>query len=204
MTHAYFFGYGSLVDKRTHDYTPVQHATATGWRRAWCATPDRDLCFLTAIRDEGSEIHGLVAPVPGQDWAALDQRERAYDRHEAGCDVAQAGGAAPSSVAIYAVAPSRRSQPTPDNPILLSYLDVVIHGYVHEFGEDGAAHFFATTSGWNAPVLEIGPIRSMRGRNACRITPAISLIAHWPKWPAVLSMLSFGPKPAPEPFAAIA
>ncbi|PYG31047.1 gamma-glutamylcyclotransferase family protein [Pelagimonas varians] len=151
MTHTYFFGYGSLVDQRTHEFTPAQPAKASGWRRAWCATPDRDLCFLTAVRDKSSEIMGLVAPVPGQNWASLDAREQAYERHEAGHEVDHPNGAA--SVAIYSVAPSRRSRPTADNPILLSYLDVVIHGYLQEFGEDGAAQFFATTSGWEAPIL---------------------------------------------------
>lgn len=151
MTHAYFFGYGSLVDRRTHNYAPATPAKATGWRRTWCATPDRDLCFLTAIRDENCEIMGLVAPVPEQNWTTLDAREQAYDRHEAGHEVEHANGTA--SVAIYSVTPSRRSQPAACNPILLSYLDVVIHGYVQEFGETGAAHFFATTTGWEAPIF---------------------------------------------------
>ena len=39
------------------------------------------------------------------------------------------------------------------HPILLSYLDVVIQGYLRHFGPDGVARFVATTEGWNAPVL---------------------------------------------------
>ncbi|MBO9463723.1 gamma-glutamylcyclotransferase [Tropicibacter sp. R15_0] len=149
MTHAYFFGYGSLVDERTHDFSPVEPALARGWHRAWVATPDRDLCFLTAIRDESSEILGLVAPVPGQDWQALDHRERAYDRHEAAHEIDHHG----TSIAIYSVAPARRASPGNANVILLSYLDVVIQGYVSVFGQAGADHFFATTDGWHAPIL---------------------------------------------------
>jgi hypothetical protein len=34
-----------------------------------------------------------------------------------------------------------------------SYLDVVVQGYLNEFGEAGAALFFATTHGWDAPIL---------------------------------------------------
>ncbi len=151
MTHAYFFGYGSLVDQRTHEYTPTQPSKAKGWTRTWCVTPDRDLCFLTAIRDPNSAILGLVAPVPGQDWGVLDEREHAYERHEARDDIDQPRSEHP--VAIYSVADHRRSKPTDKNPILLSYLDVVIHGYLQEFGVDGAAHFFATTQGWEAPIL---------------------------------------------------
>ncbi len=40
------------------------------------------------------------------------------------------------------------------NHILLSYLDVVVQGYLREFGEDGARRFFETTDGWNVPVLD--------------------------------------------------
>ncbi len=151
MTHAYFFGYGSLVDQRTHDYTPTHPAKAKGWARTWCATPDRDLCFLSAIRDTNCTILGLVAPVPGANWDLLDEREQAYERHETRDDIDHPD--AGSSVAIYSVADHRRSKPTDKNPILLSYLDVVIHGYLQEFGQDGAAHFFATTQGWEAPIL---------------------------------------------------
>lgn len=34
MNNRYFFGYGSLVNRRTHDYAPLQKARVTGWRRA--------------------------------------------------------------------------------------------------------------------------------------------------------------------------
>ncbi len=170
MTHAYFFGYGSLVDQRTHEYTPTRSAEATGWARTWCATPDRDLCFLTAIRDSSSSILGLVAPVPDQDWSVLDDRESAYERHEAREDIDHPA----ASVAIYSVADHRRARPSDKNPILLSYLDVVIHGYLKEFGEEGAAHFFATTHGWHAPILNdrSNPIypRSQRLGDATRQT----------------------------------
>jgi len=37
---------------------------------------------------------------------------------------------------------------------LLSYLDVVVQGFVHEFGTAGAKAFFETTDGWDTPVLD--------------------------------------------------
>jgi len=39
-----------------------------------------------------------------------------------------------------------------DHPILLSYVDAVLQGYLREFGEAGAERFCATTEGWNTPV----------------------------------------------------
>ena len=83
MHSNFFFGYGSLVNCDTHGFTPVRRARARGWRRAWRATTERRLAFLTAVPDVTAQIDGLTAPVPDGDWAALDQREYAYDRHNA-------------------------------------------------------------------------------------------------------------------------
>jgi len=35
----------------------------------------------------------------------------------------------------------------------MSYLDVVIQGYLRAFGQDGALRFFETTDGWGSPIL---------------------------------------------------
>ena len=37
---------------------------------------------------------------------------------------------------------------------MLSYLDVVIQGFIHMHGERGAEEFFATTDGWDTPVKD--------------------------------------------------
>ncbi len=151
MKDAYFFGYGSLVNRLTHGYAPAHRAVATGWRRAWRATPERRVAYLTAVPDPGARIDGLIAPVPPEGWAALDHREAAYDRLHAAHQVAHEADAA--DIAIYAIAAERHFPPTPENPVLLSYLDVVLQGYLIEYGRDGAERFLATTTGWDAPIL---------------------------------------------------
>lgn len=160
MQDAFFFGYGSLVNCDTHGFAPVRRARVRGWKRAWRATAERQIAYLTAIAaPDGVAIDGLTAPVPQGDWAALDAREQAYDRHDASqlithLDTADGqGDPAPGRTAIYAIAPDRMGPPTADHPILLSYLDVVIQGYLRHFGPDGVARFVATTEGWDAPVL---------------------------------------------------
>lgn len=152
MEHLYFFGYGSLVNRATHAHTPAHKATLSGWRRSWRAVPERKLCYLTAVRDPDASIDGLVAAVPDQDWAALDLREAAYDRHDASHAIAHDSAA--SQIVVYAIDPDRHSDPGPENPILLSYLDVVVAGYLAEFGPSGPAHFFESTTGWQAPILD--------------------------------------------------
>lgn len=152
MRDPFFFGYGSLVNRRTHDFAEAYPARIEGWRRAWCHTGLRDVAFLTAVPEPGAAMEGLVAAVPGADWAALDRREWAYGRHAVGHLVAHAAGRA-LHVEVYAVPPEHAAPPSVRHPILLSYIDTVVQGYLHSYGEAGAERFFATTEGWDAPVL---------------------------------------------------
>ena len=62
--------------------------------------------------------------------------------------------AAPCARRRYMRLPRKNAQPAnPDAPIKLSYLDVVVEGFAQEFGLDGVARFFDTTTGWG-PVLD--------------------------------------------------
>lgn len=148
----YFFGYGSLVNRDTHGFGDISLAEVTGWRRAWRHTGIRDVAFLTAEPDPDASIAGLIASVPDQDWAALDLRETGYQRH---CVKHQIKGGADHAheVAIYAIPPDDRAAPTEQSPILQSYVDVVLQGYLREFGEAGAQAFLDTTHGWDVPML---------------------------------------------------
>lgn len=152
MTVPYFFGYGSLVNRATHDFPDPQPATLTGWRRAWRHTDLRPVAFLTAVPAPGAQIDGMIAHVPHDDWAALDQREWAYDRVPATKAVAH-GVKHPVEIAVYAVPEDRHTEPTDRYPILLSYIDVVVQGYLHEYGAGGAERFFETTDGWEATIV---------------------------------------------------
>jgi hypothetical protein len=149
---AFFFGYGSLVNRKTHDYGNAERAGARGWRRVWRHTALRPVAFLTAVPDPDCQIEGLIAPVPNGDWRALDHRERAYDRL-ALTDLAHPRPFA-SDVAIYSIPAGKHGAPSMAHPVLLSYLDVVVQGYLHEFDEAGVANFFDTTEGWDAPILD--------------------------------------------------
>jgi hypothetical protein len=144
-----FFGYGSLVNRLTHDNAVLGRATVRGWRRLWCCGPGRANAFLTVIPDPATAIEGLVAQVPDGDWQALDAREHAYARTR----TPTRGLPRLATAAIYAIPPASRAPERADTPILLSYLDVVVQGYLREFGAPGAERFAATTDGWHLPVL---------------------------------------------------
>jgi hypothetical protein len=153
MSDPFFFGYGSLVNRATHDYGEAYAARVSGWRRVWRHTHLREVAYLTAEPAPGVEIEGLIAAVPGADWAALDAREHGYDRQPIAGGLAH-GATRPVQAHIYAVPAARCASSGLCHPILMSYLDVVVQGYLREFGEAGAERFFATTTGWEAPVRD--------------------------------------------------
>lgn len=153
MSDKYFFGYGSLVNRGTHSFADAHPAHLNGWRRMWRKTAMRQAAYLTVVPDDTAQIDGLIAKVPGGDWAALDERERAYQRKSATHQITQPLPGTPDIV-IYAIEPSRHFSPDTQSPVLLSYIDVVVQGYLREFGEDGVVRFFDTTAGWDVPVLD--------------------------------------------------
>lgn len=167
MSTPRFFGYGSLVNLATHAYPGARPARLGGWRRVWRHTSLRPVAFLSVERAEG-EIEGVVAEVPGGDWTALDLRERAYARRDVTRQVGHDGPAGPT--AVYEVHEGHLDPPDTAHPILLSYVDVVIQGYLRVFGEAGARRFAETTDGWHAPVLD-DRARPLYPRHQ-RLTPA--------------------------------
>ena len=147
----HFFGYGSLVNRATHSYPAAHPALLQGWRRVWVHTTVRPVAYLSVRCDATCDIDGLLAEVPGGDWAALDDREHAYIRHPVRAQLTGLGAVAAQ---VYAVPPDHAQDPQTAHPILLSYLDTVVQGFVREFGQSGAERFFATTDGWQAPMLD--------------------------------------------------
>lgn len=152
MGDPFFFGFGSLVNRGTHAYPDGHRATLRGWRREWRYCAAFDHTFLSVVRDATAQIDGLVARVPGADWAALDAREQGYVRHP--IPPADLRHEAPFDLAaqVYAVPMQASGPATRARPIWLSYLDVVVAGFHAEYGTAGVARFFATTTGWAACV----------------------------------------------------
>jgi len=149
-----FFGYGSLVNAATHSYPDLFPAQITGWRRRWShrvAREDFGVSSLTVIPSPGSTIAGAIATVPGGDWAALDVREQGYGR-----GILAADQITPSSenISMYKSLPENDHLGTEHFPILQSYLDCVLQGFLHLHGPDGPAAFIASTDGWSTPILQ--------------------------------------------------
>ncbi|WP_299192602.1 gamma-glutamylcyclotransferase family protein [uncultured Litoreibacter sp.] len=152
MSDPHFFGYGSLVNAATHSYPDPLPATVIGWRRMWRHTKMREVAYLTVAPDPACTIQGLIAQVPDNDWAALDEREYAYFRTPVLPQTIALDTPRRMEVQIYQTRTDQDAAPSVRHPILLSYLDVVVQGYLRVFGEAGVQQFFQTTSGWDAPI----------------------------------------------------
>ncbi len=150
MTNPFFFGYGSLVNRATHSYGTAHPARISGWRRVWRHVTTREVAFLTAYTAEGHDIDGLIAEVPDGDWQMLDEREFSYIRDQATGVTHPLTGT--HDIQIYHAPPELHLPALEKRPILLSYLDAVVQGYLSEFGETGVRGFFDTTDGWDAPI----------------------------------------------------
>ncbi len=150
MIHPRFFGYGSLVNTRTHSYPDPRPARLDGWRREWRSTDHHPYAFLSARPCPGTVLDGLTADVPNHDWAALDAREAGYERQDVTGRIT-GGHPEATQIAVYQVTTPAGPEV---RPILLSYLDVVVQGYLRTFGEAGLAAFFETTDGWRTGLLD--------------------------------------------------
>jgi hypothetical protein len=154
------FGYGSLVNAGTlTPGTRTVRVRVTGWRRAWRhsgPTAYGRRCTLTVYSDPDSAIEGVVIAQPMDTLRALDKREGQYTRHalDAGAldwlDPRPDGWPAPF---LYVGNAEHRRPGDAGHPIMLSYLDVVIAGFLKTFGASGADRFLRTTDDWHVPVL---------------------------------------------------
>lgn len=154
------FGYGSLVNTDTlAPGTRAVRVRVTGWRRAWRhsgLTAFGRRCTLTVYSDPESAIDGVVIAQPVDTLAALDQREGQYTRHAVDAGALEWLDARPDGWPdpfVYVGNTEHRRPGDADHPIMLSYLDVVIAGFLRTFGASGADHFLKTTDDWHVPVL---------------------------------------------------
>ncbi len=164
MTTITYFGYGSLVNTRTLGPDAVAvPGTLRGWRREWRAWWPHDsanrlscVCTLTVFRDPQTAIRGVMVSEPAERLAALDQRERRYQRI-GGIGSAFTCEAPGSHVAddafLYEADAGIRRWGDENHPILQSYVDCVMAGFHDFWGEEGVRHFIDTTDGWHAPML---------------------------------------------------
>ena len=158
-----YFGYGSLVNRETR---PADEAAAparlNGWHRVWGhrsgANTDRPpSCSLSVEPSAGTGrargIDGVVVTLPIEALPVLDAREWGYERLTLSArDFDLPEGLGTDVVHVYRSLPEHRLPATPSQPILQSYVDCVLAGFLRLYGEGGLDDFLHTTHGWEGTI----------------------------------------------------
>lgn len=157
-----YFGYGSLVNRDTlrTSYVDAQPVRLRGWRRCWRPRMDGDrigwhlpTSLLSARQVPGSVIDGLLVFDRLSNLPSVDEREFTYDRiavpHE---QLEVINGQKPECTVYVYEAQSNEASHDPEHPILQSYLDAVLQGFLREFGRQGVQDFLASTDGFDRTV----------------------------------------------------
>lgn len=172
--HVAYFGYGSLVNELTwaRPYQ-MQPAEVNNWTREWkhCVdTPFGKVCALTASRSQGRKLQGVLIRCTAAELHEVDLREIGYQRDRLESSDIEIETAADDKF-IYRSKSNCYRDGDENYPLWLSYIEVVLFGYLRVFGEEGVDQFIATTSGWDTPVLDdrLNPIYPRAGQ----LTPNI-------------------------------
>lgn len=156
-----YFGYGSLVncDTRVAGSVAVR-GRLSGWVREWRIagpTPRGGVCSLTVRPEAGTDIRGLMVREHRDGLVTLDKREWRYDRIDLGEGAFRPDvEAVPQDAAgfVYRAKDAHYRWGDEDHPILLSYVDCVLAGFLKHWGEEGVRHFVETTHGWHVPLFD--------------------------------------------------
>ena len=170
-----YFGYGSLVNRETRPPEELAApARLRGWQRVWghrvaprenrppaCSlsiepnVPSGVLREPDASAGEPGElgIDGVLVRLPLEALPVLDRRESGYDRltlPAVSFDLPEGLGI--EEVHVYRSKAENRTAPSAAQPILQSYVDCVMAGYLRVFGEGGLDAFLLSTRGWEGAI----------------------------------------------------
>lgn len=162
-----YFGFGSLVNRKTlsPDIVDAIPVALKGWRRHWQARSDepmqttavKSIALLSIHRDEKCEIDGLLIIDRLKNLPALDKREIQYQKQNLFHDDLSGSTADLTKythLPVHTYVSTAGHGQNQNITLLRSYLDVVMQGFMREYGEAGVRHFVETTSGFNLQIHE--------------------------------------------------
>lgn len=162
-----YFGYGSLVNRDTRPiYEDATNARLYGWQRAWShrVVDGQRAVGCTSLTIEPIEsadkaavagIDGVLVRIRPEDLPALDRREAGYERIRVNpSSLELPDGHDIEEVVTYRSLSENRHMANEEFPILQSYIDCVMAGYLTRFGESGLNHWLHSTRGWEHSILD--------------------------------------------------
>lgn len=153
-----YFGYGSLVNRRTlrTKFLGIRRASVSGWRRFWMPRPLPDLALLSVRPQDGVLTQGVVVYDLADHLPAVDEREAGYIRRVVVPEHVSIERAPRRDVPLF-IYEARRGDPDASQTgavILQSYLDAVLQGFLLLYGREGLEQFVRETEGFETRVLQ--------------------------------------------------
>ena len=156
-----YFGFGSLVNRETlrTSYVDTIPARLHGWQRHWQgrqAVGDQSVVLLSIHGHAKTHIDGMLVIDRIENLDAVDRREVGYDRVTLTTDDLEflsdrKNGQIPDRLFVYVGKPPMVKDS--DAPLLQSYTDAVMQGYLNEFGENGLRRFMITTKAFERRII---------------------------------------------------
>jgi hypothetical protein len=167
----YVFGYGSLLERASRTRTNPEAlgawpARVTGYQRGWfhqfADNVGSSCTYLGAVAAKGKSVNGVVYRVA--DFEKTKERETGYTATPLEADeITMLDGGEPlkvgKDVKVYIFVSnedsiSKTKEPTPQFPMVESYVDICINGCLelealYRTAKGFTQEFIRTTSGWN-------------------------------------------------------
>lgn len=153
-----YFGYGSLVNRRTlrTKFLGIRRARASGWQRFWVPRiGTAQMALLSVVPVAGESVDGVVVYDLADHLPSVDEREAGYVRQivEPGLVTIDKPPVGDVPLYIYEAPLGVPDAEQPQAAILQSYLDAVLQGFHDLYGEEGVRRFVAETRGFETSVL---------------------------------------------------
>ncbi|MEQ8344988.1 MAG: gamma-glutamylcyclotransferase family protein [Sneathiellaceae bacterium] len=161
----YTLGYGSLMEDQSKRRTvanagPNLPVRVTGYRRGWIDPgrgPGPQTTYLGIRPEQGASMNAALYLLPDrQEIAHTDAREYVYCRHLVPRDRVTMLDGKPlpdGQVWVYVTPAANLGAPSPETPIVQSYVDIFIHGCLEmedRYQLPGfAAECITSTHGWS-------------------------------------------------------
>lgn len=182
---AHIFGYGSLISAESRARTGYSGEAipyiVRGVQREWnLVAPQYELTAVGAVFKPDAICNGVIVPVAENELPKFDAREEGY--HRIRLDKSSIVSNKPTVIGgdIWVYVVDQPGVPSVENPIVQSYVDVILSA-CFDFDEEFAKTFIGTTQGWYNPW--INDRESPRYPRAMGNTPLASKIDNLLKEP---------------------
>lgn len=158
MKRHYILGYGSLISAQSRAKTgetgQVWPVKLQGFERHWSVmSPQLGMSSVAVVKTAEKSCNGVLIEVPEDQFPLFDEREHGYQRSQIHAHQLQPYHEDPLPEGTYWVYHTEEVvQPCSNNPIALSYVDVILSGCL-DHGDVFTMDFLALTKGWRAPLV---------------------------------------------------